>query len=199
MPYLIYQDEVIDISLMVIAGSPRVRKSISMDLHKPLATQEFTFSLRDDFFQGGQRFRPLTGQRVQWFTDDDDQEKLFDGFITSCPSQYMGKDAAGNNILRYEITAKDPTWLLEHKKISGVFENVYSGDIIDQFAAVADPRLTPAFNNDRGTLIKKLELSLVSYKDAIEEFAKGSGLMVWVDENFNIHHKDYANSSIASL
>lgn len=199
MTFKIYSNgEYLDISTMVI--NPSCNIALSMDLEKPIGESTMNLQIYDGFItvdETSVRFKPEEKQRIQWYSDDGDNTKLFDGVITSAVPSLAGfvSTDEGWKQLLYDVEVAGASELLKDKKISGTFTSFVAGTLIDQLCAVADSRITFDLSNDAGYTVGSLELPEMSYYDAIQELAKSSGLMVWIDENWVCHHKLYSTIS----
>jgi len=181
----------IDISNSIIKGSINCIRSFSIDFSNPFGSSELDFSMYD-YISSGNRFKPVSGQRIRWTADDGTNTILFDGIIINPESSYIGIEGSQKK-LAYKIHAQDASWLLEKKMAAETtYKDMTAGSIIDQLAVFADPRITIASDNDVGMSIGDAKLSRKTVKDRIEELAKGSGLYVWIDENWVLHHKSFS-------
>ncbi len=186
----------LDVTSLYKKNTASAKKALSMDLERPIGESSFSLQLYDGFMTYDEttfRFKPEAGQRIEWFSDDAANIKLFGGIITSAKPALSGhlKDDLGVKKLLYDISVNDCSELLKYKVISGTFKNFNPGVFIDQLCAVADNRIMFDIDNDAGYTVESLELGEMTYYDAIQEVAKASGLIVWFDENFICHHKLY--------
>lgn len=180
-----------DISGAVIKGSIRCHKVLSMDFNKPIGESTLEFEILDDFEIEGVRFRPKTGERVRFILDDGTDTIFFDGFLLEPKCIHAG--FYDTEILKYQLSAKDVTHILKDKIMPEItFSDYTAGALIDQLAAYCDPRIIPASDNDLGQTIGVTKLARMDIYQAIEEIAKAGTMLVWIDEEWNIHHKQYS-------
>jgi hypothetical protein len=194
MGFTIYQDsDNPTIFRSVKRETATVNYMLSMDFDNPLGETIFKCNLIDEFDQEGERFRPLSGQRVRWQADDGTGTILFDGFIIDPDNEQEGFNEFGAEVLDYDLYAKDPTWLWEHKiTMEGTFKNFRPGELIFLLANACDSRFVQAPDNDLGDVVPDQELGVKNYKDAIEELARSACLFVWVDANWCVHVKKWS-------
>ncbi len=113
MPFYIIDNGVqYDISTIVQRETVKYHATLSVDIDAKGGESTLEFGI---IVNPSISFKPRSGVVITWIGDDQFGTTIFSGLIKECPQVFAGFNEAGQAVMHYNISARDPSVLMEKK------------------------------------------------------------------------------------
>lgn len=127
--------------------------------------------------------RPLDGQPVI-IGIGSYHNPIFGGYLTNPQETHLGGDQYA-----YKCTAEGWTRDLRKRLISAIYENQWTGDMIEDLISTYVPHFHLLGNVGKGVYLREISFDFLSLLEACNELATRSGYLFWIDPLKEVHFK----------